>query len=88
MNSDTEGYHESITRAFLRGVRLFLEEADGAGPLHELVNELLRRRWAGATGRCASIRASGCSRPRRGAISSSRTWRHSRECVRASEGCR
>ena len=28
VNSDTEGYHETITRAFLRGVRLFLAEAD------------------------------------------------------------
>ena len=50
MNSDTEGYHETITRVFLRGVRLFLEEADPAEPLHELVNELLlspmgRRDW-------------------------------------------
>ena len=50
VNSDTEGYHETITRAFLRGVRLFLEEADPDEPLHELVNELLlspmgRRDW-------------------------------------------
>jgi len=50
VNSDTEGYHETITRAFLHGVRLFLEEADAAKPLHELVNELLvspmgRRDW-------------------------------------------
>ena len=41
VNSDTEGYHETITRVFLRGVRLFLEEADPTEPLHELVNELL-----------------------------------------------
>jgi hypothetical protein len=50
VNSDTEGYHETITRAFLNGVRLFLSEADLAEPLHELVNELLlspmgRRDW-------------------------------------------
>ena len=50
VNSDTEGYHETITRTFLRGVRLFLAEADLAEPLHELVNELLlspmgRRDW-------------------------------------------
>jgi hypothetical protein len=50
VNSDSEGYHETITRAFLRGVRLFLSEADAAEPLHELVNELLlspmgRRDW-------------------------------------------
>ena len=41
VNRDTEGYHEPITRVFLRGVRLFLAEADRKEPLHELVNELL-----------------------------------------------
>ena len=50
VNSDTEGYHETITRVFLRGVRLFLEEADPTEPQHQLVNELLlspmgRRDW-------------------------------------------
>jgi hypothetical protein len=50
VNSDTEGYHETITRVFLHGVRLFLSEADRSEPLHELVNELLlspmgRRDW-------------------------------------------
>jgi len=50
MNSDTEGYHETITRVFLHGVRLFLGEADPKEPLHDLVNELLlspmgRRDW-------------------------------------------
>ena len=50
VNSDSEGYHETITRVFLHGVRLFLAEADLREPLHELVNELLlspmgRRDW-------------------------------------------
>jgi hypothetical protein len=50
VNSDTEGYHETITRVFLRGVRLFLAEANPREPLFELVNELLlspmgRRDW-------------------------------------------
>jgi|SRR5579884_1098815 len=50
VNSDTEGYHETITRVFLHGVRLFLGEADPSEPLHELVNSLLlspmgRRDW-------------------------------------------
>ena len=50
VNSDSEGYHETITRVFLAGVRLFLNEADASEPLHELVNELLlspmgRRDW-------------------------------------------
>jgi hypothetical protein len=50
VNDDTHGYHETITRMFLHGVRLFLGEADAKEPLHELVNELLlspmgRRDW-------------------------------------------
>jgi hypothetical protein len=50
VNSDSEGYHETITRVFLSGVRLFLAEADRTEPLHELVNALLlspmgRRDW-------------------------------------------
>ena len=50
VNDDTQGYHDTITRVFLRGVRLFLSEADLGEPLHELVNELLlspmgRRDW-------------------------------------------
>ena len=50
VNDDTQGYHETITRTFLHGVRLFLTEAEAWEPLHELVNELLlspmgRRDW-------------------------------------------
>jgi hypothetical protein len=50
VNSDSEGYHETITRTFLHGARLFLAEANATGPVHELVNELLlspmgRRDW-------------------------------------------
>jgi len=50
VNSATEGYHETITRTFLHGVRLFLVEADTSEPLHDLVNDLLlspmgRRDW-------------------------------------------
>jgi hypothetical protein len=50
VNSDGEGYHETITRVFLHGVRLFLAEADLDEPLHELINQLLlspmgRREW-------------------------------------------
>ena len=50
VNDDTQGYHETITRTFLHGVRLFLAEADPDEPLYELVNELLlspmgRRDW-------------------------------------------
>lgn len=41
VNSDGEGYHETITRVFLHGVRLFLEGADLRKPLRDLVNELL-----------------------------------------------
>ena len=42
VNSDTAGYHETITRAYLHGVRLFLADADRGAALHLLVNELLR----------------------------------------------
>jgi hypothetical protein len=50
VNSDSEGYHDTITKAYLGGIRLFLEEADTERPVHELVNELLmspmgRRDW-------------------------------------------
>ena len=50
VNDDTQGYHDTITRVFLHGIRLFLNEANSAAPLHELVNELLlspigRRDW-------------------------------------------
>ncbi|HVM22274.1 MAG TPA: hypothetical protein VM308_03085 [Sphingomicrobium sp.] len=41
VNSDSEGYHDTITRTFLQGVRLFLAEANLGEPLHETVNELL-----------------------------------------------
>src|SRR5439155_4158470 len=50
VNDDTQGYHETITRTSLYGVRLFLSEAGATEPLHEVVNELLlspmgRRDW-------------------------------------------
>jgi hypothetical protein len=50
VNSDKEGYHDTITRAYLHGIRFFLAEADVRRPIHELVNELLmspmgRRDW-------------------------------------------
>jgi hypothetical protein len=41
VNDDTQGYHDTITRVFLRGVRLFLSESDEDAPLRELVNALL-----------------------------------------------
>jgi hypothetical protein len=50
VSDERQGYHETITRTFLHGVRLFLAEADLRRPLHELVNQLLlspmgRRDW-------------------------------------------
>ena len=50
VNSDTEGYHETITRCFLHGIRLFLAESSDGKALHEIVNKLLlspmgRRDW-------------------------------------------
>jgi len=50
VNDDTQGYHDTITRVFLHGVRLFLREANLSEPLHAVVNALLvskmgRRDW-------------------------------------------
>ena len=50
VNSDTEGYHETITQCFIRGVRRFLARTDPGRPLVEKVNALLqapegRRDW-------------------------------------------
>jgi hypothetical protein len=50
VNSDSEGYHETITQCFIRGVRLFLARTDPALPLAGKVNALLksekgRRDW-------------------------------------------
>lgn len=50
VNDDTQGYHETITRTFLHGARLFLAEADPGEPLVDLANEFIlspmgRRDW-------------------------------------------
>lgn len=49
VNDDTQGYHDSITRAYVAGVRLFLSETTPTG-LAERVNAMLlsdvgRRDW-------------------------------------------
>ena len=41
-NSDTEGYHETITQLYIRAIRLFLARTDVALPLVEKVNALLK----------------------------------------------
>jgi hypothetical protein len=50
VNSDSEGYHETITQCFVRGVRGYLARTEAALPLAEKVNGLLlaqegRRDW-------------------------------------------
>ena len=50
VNSDSEGYHETITQCFIRSVRVYLARTDPALPLVEKVNGLLgseegRREW-------------------------------------------
>ncbi|MEA3065284.1 MAG: hypothetical protein QOJ27_1736 [Sphingomonadales bacterium] len=50
VNSDSEGYHETITQCFIRGVRLYLARTDPERPLAAKVNGLLgsaegRRDW-------------------------------------------
>ena len=49
VNDDTQGYHDSITRAYVAGARLFLSQTEASG-LAERVNALLlsdmgRRDW-------------------------------------------
>jgi hypothetical protein len=41
VNDDTQGYHDSITRAYVAGVRLFLSETTATG-LAERANAMLR----------------------------------------------
>ncbi|MGZ8326085.1 MAG: hypothetical protein ACXW27_17005 [Allosphingosinicella sp.] len=50
VNSDSEGYHETITQCFVRAVRVYLARVDEALPLVAKVNGLLcsaegRRDW-------------------------------------------
>jgi hypothetical protein len=50
VNDDTQGYHETITRTFLHGARLFLSEAGPEKSLADLVNQFIhspmgRRDW-------------------------------------------
>ena len=50
VNSDTEGYHETITQVYIAAVRAHLSEIDAAATLLEAVNALLlsergRRDW-------------------------------------------
>jgi hypothetical protein len=44
INDATQGYHETITQCFIRGVRIFLVRVDGTLPLVEKVNALLAAR--------------------------------------------
>jgi hypothetical protein len=39
-NTDTDGYHETVTQASIRGARAFIA-GHAAAPLHVLVNDLL-----------------------------------------------
>lgn len=50
VNDDSQGYHDTITHIFLRGVRAHVTERPGGEPLHICVNALLlsargRRDW-------------------------------------------
>ena len=42
VNDDTQGYHETITLVFIRGVRLALNRSEGKGGLADRINALLR----------------------------------------------
>lgn len=41
VNDDTQGYHETITQCFIRGIRLHLAERDAGEALTDSVNALL-----------------------------------------------
>lgn len=41
VNTDTEGYHETITQAYIRLIRHWLADHDHGEPLVDLVNDLL-----------------------------------------------
>ena len=41
VNSDTEGYHETITQASLRAARAFLDGYPPATPLHRIADDLM-----------------------------------------------
>lgn len=45
VNDDHQGYHETITRVFVHGVRLFLSGRPAGEPLAEAVNGLLASRY-------------------------------------------
>ena len=50
VNDETQGYHETITQVFIRGVRMSLAASEGQGGLAARVNALLlapqgRREW-------------------------------------------
>ena len=50
VNDETQGYHETITQVFIRGVRMSLAASAGQGGLADRVNTLLlspqgRREW-------------------------------------------
>jgi len=43
VNSDTEGYHETITRFYVQIIRLFVDSVDARRPIDELAQELIAR---------------------------------------------
>ena len=40
-NTDSSGYHETITRFYVEMIRRYLEGRDRSGPLHDLVNGMV-----------------------------------------------
>ena len=48
-NTDTAGYHETITRLYLGAIRFFLATRRRDEPMVETVNDLVRSEWASRT---------------------------------------
>src|SRR4051794_18907097 len=80
VNSDTEGYHETITQCFIRAVRLYLARAEPGLGWRRGSTACSARRRGGAIGRSASTSRKPCSRSRRGGGGWSRIWRCCRWC--------
>lgn|GEM_PF-1789124 len=78
VNSDSEGYHETITQCFIRAVRLYLARPTRRGRWWRRSTGSSARRRAAATGPYASTTRRPCSPAKRGWAGWSRIWRRCR----------
>lgn len=74
VNDDHNGYHETITQAYLAAIRGFAAALPTAPATARPSSACWRRRWGTRPGRWPTGRASACSRSRLAAPGSSPTW--------------